>query len=255
MPEAEKITRRKLADEVLDRLTRAIESGEYPPGSQLPSERDLMTAYGVGRPAIREALQALGQRRIIAISHGERARVVQPTPADLFLQIDHAARHLLTTSPQSLEQLKEAREFFEVGMAAEAARRARSEDIVRLEASLAAQQRCLKISPQAFVSADMAFHTTIASITRNAVFEAVSRAMLQWLSRFHAGLLHWQKHEHITLAEHRGILDAIAARDAEQAAERMRDHLRRTAGNYAAASRSAPRARASRRNSITVRHG
>lgn len=71
--------------------------------------------------------------------------------------------------------------------------------------------------------------------------------MLQWLSRFHAGLLHWQKHEHITIAEHRGILDAIAAHDAEQATARMRDHLRRTAGVYAPASRSGLGPRASRR--------
>jgi hypothetical protein len=55
----EPILRRKLYQEVLDRLLARIENGEIAPGDPLPSERELMEAYGVGRPAIREALQAL----------------------------------------------------------------------------------------------------------------------------------------------------------------------------------------------------
>ena len=57
------------------------------------------------------------------------------------------------------------------------------------------------------------------------MFEAVSRAMLQWLSTFHSGVLRWKGHERTTLAEHRQILDAIAAHDPEAAATAMRDHL------------------------------
>ena len=233
MAETGKIVRRKLSDEVFDRLSHAITSGEYPPGSQLPSERDLMAQYGVGRPAIREALQTLDQLGLISITHGERARIAQPTAADVILQIDHAARHLLATSPQSLDQLKEAREFFEVGMAAEAARRATDADIGRLEAALAEQQRHYRRrEPRAFVAADMAFHTAIAAVTGNPVFEAVSRAMLQWLSLFHSGLLHWKGNEHVTLEEHRRILDGIIARDPDGTAEAMRAHLRRSRANF-----------------------
>ena len=35
-----------------------IESGELPPGSAMPSERELMARYQVGRPAVREAMHA-----------------------------------------------------------------------------------------------------------------------------------------------------------------------------------------------------
>jgi len=234
MQQDEKIVRRKLSDEVLDRLYRLIEEGELPPGSQLPSERSLMTRFGVGRPVIREAMQALERMGLIAISHGERARVIQPTASGVIAQIDRAARHLLASSPQSLEQLKEAREFFEVGMAAEAARRARPADIERLTTALALQRQQQGRDNQAFVAADMEFHTVIASITGNPVFEAVSRAMLQWLSRFHSGVLRWKGHESTTLEEHQQVLDCIAAGDIEGAAEAMRHHLRRTRRIYQA---------------------
>ncbi len=53
------IPRRKLYHEVVDRLMQRIQSGEIRPGDQLPPERELMDYYGVGRPAVREALQAL----------------------------------------------------------------------------------------------------------------------------------------------------------------------------------------------------
>ena len=231
-PAIEPIVRRKLADEVFDRLVRVIESGELPPEAQLPSERELMARYGVGRPAVREALQALEQMGLITISHGERAKVTRPTAQTMIARIEHSARHLLSTSPQSLDHLKEAREFFEVGMAAEAARRATSEDIQELEIAIATQEQQVGRDPAAFVQADMAFHARLAAASRNPIFEAVSHAMLQWLSRYHVGLLRWQGHEDVTLREHREVLARIVARDPGGAADAMRTHLRRSNGTY-----------------------
>lgn len=228
----QRITRRKLSDEVFDRLLQSIEEGLLPAGSQLPSERELMAQYAVGRPAVREAMQALEKMGLIAISHGERARVTRPTASGIIAQIDHAARHLLSTSPQSLEHLKEAREFFEVGMAFEAAGRATPGDIETLRAALERQRQQLDADPRKFVAADMDFHTAIAAVTGNPVFVAASAAMLQWLSRFHSGVLRWKGHENETLAEHGQVLDAIAAHDPAAAAEAMRTHLRRTRRSY-----------------------
>ncbi len=99
------IQRRKLFQEVLDRLIERIRSGEFRPGSQLPSERELMTSYGVGRPAVREALQALERDGIVTISHGERARVVMPTAGSMIEQIASSARHLLSVEPGMLQHL------------------------------------------------------------------------------------------------------------------------------------------------------
>jgi DNA-binding FadR family transcriptional regulator len=229
---ARKIIRRKLSDEVFDRLLKEIESGGYSPNAHIPSERELMAAYGVGRPAIREAMQRLEKLGLIVISHGERARVSQPTVADVIGQIEHAARHILATQPQSLSQLQDARIFFEIGMVREAARMAGPADIKRLEAALTRQASYLERDPGRFVTADMEFHTTIASITRNAVLEAVSRAMLHWLSMFHASLLLWKGHESVTLEEHRLILDAIIAHDEDGAADAMRVHLQRSRGLF-----------------------
>ncbi|WP_330450236.1 GntR family transcriptional regulator [Paracoccus marcusii] len=47
---SDRIVRRKLSDQVFDRLRDMIASGELPPGAPLPSERDLMERFGTGRP-------------------------------------------------------------------------------------------------------------------------------------------------------------------------------------------------------------
>src|SRR4051812_18655363 len=107
MPTIDPIPRRKLYQEVLDRLMERIRAGEFRAGDQLPSERALMQAYGVGRPAVREALQSLERAGIVAITHGERARIAVPTPTKLIEQIAGGTRHMLRIEPETLAHLKD----------------------------------------------------------------------------------------------------------------------------------------------------
>lgn len=222
----EPILRKKLYREVLERLQRRIESGEIAPGQQLPSERELMDQYGVGRPAVREALQDLARSGIVEINHGERARVVVPTAHLLIQQVGGGARHLLQTQPDMLEHLKDARVFLEAGLAKRAAERATPREIARLEARLA-DQRDAVVDLDRFLSCDMAFHREIAEISGNPIFPATIEAMFNWASAFYHSIVRAPGAEELTLSEHQRILDAIACRDADGAAQAMSDHLLR----------------------------
>jgi DNA-binding FadR family transcriptional regulator len=225
------IVRRKLSDEVFDRLKTLITAGEMHPGDAMPSERELMERFAVGRPAIREAMQQLSNMGLLTISHGERAKVRQPTAKSIFQQVDAAAHMLLSNSPDSLEYLKDARRFFELGMVREAAIKARKRDIGALRATLDVQRENLG-EADAFISADMRLHTQIAAITGNPLFEAVSEAMLGWLKEYHTEMLIWTGKEKFTLAEHEDIIDCIAKHDADAAVRAMIKHLDRSAALY-----------------------
>ncbi len=232
LPATEPIARRKLSAEVFDRLKRMITSGEVKPGDAMPSERELMERFGVGRPAIREAMQALSGLGLLTISHGERARVCALTARAVTQQVDMAAQIMLATSPRSLDHLKEARIFFERGMAREAAARAAPDDIAGLRRLIDAQRDALG-DADTFIAADMAFHAAIAAISGNPIFTAVSEAMLGWLKEFHTEMLIWSGKEKLTLVEHEAIVATLAAHDPDGAERAIADHLNRTAGLYA----------------------
>jgi DNA-binding FadR family transcriptional regulator len=228
---SEPIVRRKLSDEVFLRLKRLIVSGELQPGDEMPSERELMERFGVGRPAIREAMQALANMGLVAISHGERAKVLKLTAKSLFRQVDVAAKIMLSSSEDSLENLKSARIFFERGMVREAAAKATAEDVARLRATLDEQRRNLG-QAEPFIGADMKLHTQISGISGNPIYVAVSEAMLGWLKEYHTEMLIWTGKEKYTLAEHEEIIDRIAAHDPEGAEEAMVKHLERSRALY-----------------------
>lgn len=225
------IIRRKLADEVRDRLVGMIRSGELRPGDRLPSERELMDRFSVGRPAVREALQSLDSAGLIVISHGERARIAVPDTRGMFDRIGQTMLHLLQTSPATLEDLKQARIMFEVGMVKMAAANATAKDIHRLTEALEAQ-RSARDTPSEFVKGDMEFHTAIASVSGNSVCVVLSQAMLDWLFQFRRDLLRLPGSELITLSEHERLLESIESHNVAEAEQAMLDHLRRADERY-----------------------
>jgi DNA-binding FadR family transcriptional regulator len=227
----EPIVKRKLSDEVFARLQRLITSGELRPGNEMPSERELMERFGVGRPAIREAMQALAGMGLVAISHGERAKVLQLTAESIMKQVDGTAKIMLSSSRDSLEHLKSARIFFERGMVREAAQKATQADIAAL-GSTVERQRSLLGNAEAFINADMEFHTQIAGISGNPIYAAVSAAMLGWLKEYHTEMLIWTGKETYTLAEHEHIIERIAGHDVAGADSAMTRHLERSRALY-----------------------
>ncbi len=178
------IVRRKLSDEVVERLLGEIESGRWGAGDKLPPERALMEEYGVGRPSVREAMQRLASMGLVEISHGERATVKTMDARNMLEQIDRSARHLLLSSPNTLEHLKEARLMFEAGMVRIAAAKASAKDIAALNACVDRLEKSAGEVDE-FVRADIDFHIAIASVSGNPIYSALSESMLNWLAEFH----------------------------------------------------------------------
>jgi DNA-binding FadR family transcriptional regulator len=70
------IDRRSLVDEIYERLSARILSGEMRPGEVLPAEQELAETLGVSRPAIREALTRLAAARLVSMRHSGAKRVL-----------------------------------------------------------------------------------------------------------------------------------------------------------------------------------
>lgn len=228
------IPRRKLSDEVRDRLLSEITDGNLAPGQLLPSERELMERYGVGRPAVREAMQALQGMGLIQVRHGERPKVAEPQLDQLYDQLSLTMRHVLTHGEGMLEQLKDARVMLEMQMSRVAAVRHDDTQIAGLRA-IVADQRAASDSAERFMMLDGAFHQAVAAISGNMLLASVTRAIFAWKARFHVDAVRTPGLEQLTLSEHEAIVEAIASGDPDLAAVRMQEHLLRANALYSQA--------------------
>ncbi len=229
--EKDPIQRMKLSDQVQSRLLSMIQSERLRPGDLLPSERELMESYSVGRPAIREAMQNLQRMGLVEIKHGERPRVAQPSFSRMVDSLGETMRHLLAHSSTTLGHLKEARATFEMEMTRIASLRRTPEDVADLREILARQEGVRLVS-SAFLEWDGRFHHRIASISGNPIFSSLSLALFNWLAQFHFDLVRRPGLERLTLSEHRQIVDAIERSDPDEAARMMGDHLNRANSLY-----------------------
>lgn len=237
---AEPIQRRRLHEIVVERLLAGIQAGEPPPGGALPSEGDLMARFGVGRPTVREALLRLENMGVIAIAHGERARVLEPSAGRILGQLDQSMVHFLGTDPASLRHLQEARLLVEEAMVRRATERLDDTGRARLSRILDRQERAVA-EGEGFFAADMDFHVAIAECAGNPLFPIFLRAVLDWLGAFHASTVRLSGFERLALDEHRAIFAPMAAGDAEGAAAAMRAHLERSSALYGVHRRRAER--------------
>ncbi|MFK7997855.1 MAG: transcriptional regulator NanR [Granulosicoccus sp.] len=232
-----KIVRLKLSDQVFQRLRDMVANGELAAGGTVPSERALMEKFGVGRPAVREALQAMQSKGLITITHGERSRVNPLTAGVAFNQLDDIAKLLLSSEPTNIEYLKQIRHILELGTVKIAAEKCTTKDASELE-ELIEKQRAQLGKAEAFMKADIAFHTRLASVSGNPLIHSVTQMMLTWLFEYHSSLLLWSGKEETTLVEHAQILDCLKSNDAYGAALAMDAHLNRSSANFASTAKS-----------------
>ena len=75
--DAYQIDRRRLADQIIDKLVSMIADGVLKTGNKLPPEPELMKQFGVGRSYIRYAVGALALIGLIKVHPGHGA--VTPT--------------------------------------------------------------------------------------------------------------------------------------------------------------------------------
>jgi len=227
------IKRTRVSDQIVERLEAQIRTGAYPIGETLPSERELMRRYGVGRPAVREALFTLSKRGIIEIRSGMKPRVCAPDASVVLDDLSSVAKFFLV-QPEGIANFQQLREYLEVALVRDAARDATPEDIERLRQALAANKATIS-DREAFIETDIAFHFVLAERTGNPIITAIHTAMARWLYEQRVVALRVPGIEPISYSEHEAIFRAVAMHDPDAAEKAMRDHLQHVARNYWAA--------------------
>jgi DNA-binding GntR family transcriptional regulator len=196
-----------LTKEVVERLRRAIMTGELPEGAPLP-EAQTAAKFGVSRVPVREALVELERQGLVQFESNGRARVRPFTDED--------AAEILS--------LRQTMQTMAARLAAE---KLTDADVERLEGILARARETKDLAD--FSALDSAFHDEIVTIARHrrlSRFWTDLRAQMEWwLSRLHRQR---EKLTHdvrkATLASHKEMLDVLKSRNPKAAADLMELH-------------------------------
>ena len=206
-----------------------IAEGELSPGGRLPAERDLAESFGVSRSSLRQALKVLEIMGVISQRVGDGTYLNAAAPSIL----SEPMEFLILLDGISFHELMEARRIVEPELAARAAMRATAEDVAELVAVHALMEEN-KADSVRFVEADLQYHQSLFRISGNRVcsmmFTVVHRSVHK-LMELTSSLV---DPEH-TLGLHRRITAAIKKGDADEARQRMVEHLEDATGLLARA--------------------
>jgi GntR family transcriptional repressor for pyruvate dehydrogenase complex len=216
--------------EVKTQLLRAIESGDYKPGEQLPSERELGEMFGVSRVSVREAIRALEAIGLVEVFQG-RGCFVSRGPVDRF---PRTLLSWLQLHGSEVIELIKVRAALDALAAAEAAVNGTEEQFQRMRELAEAFAEAAKRTPlplEELVEHDVALHLTIADASGGALLRELLGNLNQHLteSRLLTFALPGRIKE--SLSGHTAIIEAISGRD--PAAARAAAELHMVTGQQA----------------------
>lgn len=190
----------------MERLRDDIHGGRFPPGGRL-IEQELAERYEVGRNAVRTALLRLQGQGLVEMKANRGATVRRLTVAEAV-------------------EVTEARLALECLVARRAAERATAADRKELKTLISQMRAAVKADDKAAYSRlNRTFHAALPRIARHQVAEDLidnlrNRAVHQ---QFQLSVMPGRAAE--SLAQHRGIVDAVVRADPEGAEGAMRFHL------------------------------
>jgi DNA-binding FadR family transcriptional regulator len=211
-------TRKPGASDIAARLKQEIDKGNLGHNDRLAPERRLADSYGVARGTIRAALNLLAEKNLVEIRPGSGTYVTY--------QADEAPPPPLeNANPLELMDVRFAIEPHTCRLAVLHGRRANFD---RLE-ELCHQMENSGTDAARFSTADTEFHRTLAKCTRNGLLVWIIDQITKVRDQEE-----WMRMRQLTLngdiiarynLQHRQILEALRARDAEKSAELMKEHL------------------------------
>jgi len=200
-------------------IEEQILSGKLPPGSRLPSERQLSDWVKLSRPAVREALRDLAARGFLDVVPGRGAFVRDVSVADVARPLER-----LYWRKSTPREVVEARRMLESQAAELAAVRADSSDLAAMEKAIANFDA--SADPLLRARYDFAFHFAVVKAAHNPVVEAMYGSISRLTAEMILRSLADPNVTRMGVPYHRRILEAIRARDPNAARAEAAEHLR-----------------------------
>ncbi|MFD5327856.1 FadR/GntR family transcriptional regulator [Streptomyces sp. NPDC127092] len=199
-----------LSDQVISQLRNQITSGEWPVGTRIPTEPELVEQLGVARNTVREAVRALAHNGLLDIRQGSGTYVVATSE---LAGVMH--RRFAGSDPRDVAEL---RSTLESSAARLAARRRTDRDLKQIDALLLRREAVWATGDaEEFVTVDAAFHHAVVVASHNEVltelYADLGHVLRDWLRGDVGRELRPENH-----MDHARLVEAIREGDAERAA-------------------------------------
>jgi DNA-binding GntR family transcriptional regulator len=205
--QAAKLENLTLWQRVHEHLRQEILDNRFPPGSEL-NEVALSRSLGVSRGPVREALGRLASEGLVTI-RPRRGAVVTALSTQQFL---------------AAYQVREALETLAIRLAVP---RVGPDDLARLQALVDEMVVCADSSDvEAFFRANAAFHATFVDVSGNAMLQDAMSRLLGQMGRYQMRSVALRGSLRRSTMEHKAILRAVRAGDADKAERLLGEHIR-----------------------------
>ncbi|MEO5598236.1 MAG: GntR family transcriptional regulator [Novosphingobium sp.] len=231
----------KAAETVANSIRRDIIKGTLKDGDNLPAEAHLITAYGVSRPTIREAIRILESEGLVTVSRGARggARISSPT----FALVARAAGIALQGNGATLGDIYEIRTIIEPPAARMVAERNAKEGAAILRRQLE-KELALIDNPAASGLAVAEFHHIMIDLSGSVTMRMIANALQDLVERHlmlaqqRASFLDQAASARLTrfgMRSHAKLIELIEAEDGPGAERHWCNHMRAAGVHWLAA--------------------
>ncbi|MFC9553706.1 FadR/GntR family transcriptional regulator [Rhodococcus sp. NPDC056960] len=211
-----------LVAQTVRRLGEAIGLGIFDVGARLPSESELAEQLGISAMTLREALAVMREAGYVETRRGRQGGTYVKELA-LTVPEREAQKRIAAITDEYLEDLTAYRIAIGGESAALAAQHATAEDIAEMWQLLERMDAAEAF--EEFRKCDATFHVTIASCTRSHRLARAETEVQAELNPLMGAFRVGPQARHTTNAQHRDILAAIEAGDAEAARRLMAEHM------------------------------
>ncbi|SAK56236.1 regulatory protein GntR [Caballeronia hypogeia] len=220
----------QIYEQVSDKIREEIRTGRFLPDARLPSERDLAALFGVGRPAVREAIGSL-QNEGLVVTRRNSGTYVCPNAPQILASAAASAELPADFSPSAT---LDVRLILEPAIARRAAARKQRDELA--EHYLAQMETLTNVADAdelaLWNNSDRLFHRQLAVMTGDALLAKLADEIAQTMDqslwkRVKDDGIHDPGRIRLYVAEHRLIYEAIVCGDADAAAFYVEQHIHR----------------------------
>lgn len=209
----------RVFEDICDQIRGELASGRLKPGSKLPGERELALRFGVGRPAVREALRTLEISGIVTIQKGARGGAFICEGNTQIMT--KALRDFMLLGRISIDSLREARIQIWSVVVKLACQRGTEQDFDAIERHIQYIDSLTDLKHRAVAALEL--FSLIAAASHNEVFvllmDSLGHIIFQVVED--AGRVHYPELPEIR----RRILAALRAKDESGAVQAMEEYL------------------------------